>query len=92
MLEHGEFDRLLLTPCWKKGSDSSHSTVLSRVVGMIFCWIFTVSQLKKLVSENGKIFNFRFYLLLLVIGLAAKFTYREALSKKYHNDNKTYKI
>jgi hypothetical protein len=59
---------------------------------MIFCWIFTVSQLKKLVSENWKIFNFRFYLLLLLIDIAAKFTYREPLSKKSHNDNKTYKI
>jgi hypothetical protein len=59
---------------------------------MIFCWIFTVSQLKKLVSENGKIFNFRFYLLRLLIGIAAKFTCREPLSKKSHNDNKTYKI
>jgi hypothetical protein len=59
---------------------------------MIFCWIFTVSQLKKLVSENWKIFNLRFYLLLLLIDIAAKFTYREPLSKKSHNDNKTYKI
>jgi len=76
----------------KKGSDSGHATVFSTVVGMIFCWIFTVSQLKKLVSENGKIFNFRFYLLLLFIDIATKFTYREPLSKKSQNDNKTYKI
>ena len=76
----------------KKGSDSSHAKVFSTVVGMIFCWIFTVSLLKKLVSENGKIFNLRFYLLLLLIDIAAKFTYRERLSKKSHNDNKTYKI
>jgi len=76
----------------KKGSDSCHAKVFSTVVGMIFCWIFTVSQLKKLVSENGKIFNLRFYLLLLLIDIAAKFTYREPLSKKSHNDNKTYKI
>jgi len=76
----------------KKGSDSGHATVFSTVVAMIFCWIFTVSQLKKLVSENWKIFNLRFYLLLLLIDIAAKFTYREPLSKKSHNDNKTYKI
>ncbi len=76
----------------KKGSDSNHGKVFSTVVGMIFCWIFTVSQLKKLVSENGKIFNFRFYLLLLLIDIAAKLTYRELLSKKSQNDNKTYKI
>jgi peptidoglycan biosynthesis protein MviN/MurJ (putative lipid II flippase) len=76
----------------KKGSDSSHATVFSTVVSMIFCWIFTVSQLKKLVSENWKIFNLRFYLLLLLIDIATKFTYREPLSKKFHNDNKTYKI
>jgi len=75
----------------KKGSDSGQTTVFSTVVGMIFCWIFTVSQLKKLVSENWKIFNFRFYLLLLLIGIAAKFTYRELLAKKSQNDNKTYK-
>lgn len=76
----------------KKGSDSGHTTVLSTVVSMIFCWIFTVSQLKKLVSENWKIFNLRFYLLLLLIDIATKFTYRELLSKKSQNDNKTYKI
>jgi hypothetical protein len=76
----------------KKGSDSSHAKVFSTVVGMIFCLIFTVSQLKKLVSENWKIFNLRFYLLLLLMGIAAKFTYRELLSKKSQNDNKTYKI
>ena len=76
----------------KKGSDSGHAKVFSTVVGMIFCWIFTVSQLKKWVSENGKIFNLRFYLLLLLIDIAANFTYREPLSKKSHNDNKTYKI
>jgi len=76
----------------KKGSDPRHATVFCTVVGMIFCWIFTVSQLKKLVSENWKIFNLRFYLLLLLIDIAAKFTYREFLSKKSHNDNKTYKI
>ena len=75
----------------KKGSDSGHA-VFSTVVGMIFCWIFTVSQLKKLVSENWKIFNFRFYLLLLLIDIVGKFTYREPLSKKSQNDNKTYKI
>jgi len=91
MPEHGEFDRPLLTPCWK-GSDSGNATVLSTVVGMIFCWIFTVSQLKKLVSENWKIFNLRFYLLLLLMGIAAKFTYREPLSKKSQNGNKAYKI
>lgn len=76
----------------KKGSDSGHEKAFSTVVGIIFCWIFTVSQLKKLVSENWKIFNFRFYLLLLLMGIAAQFTYREPLSKKSHNDNKTYKI
>jgi len=76
----------------KKGCDSGHAKAFSTVVGMIFCWIFTVSQLKNLVSENWKIFNFRFYLLLLLIDIAAKFTYREPLSKKSHNDNKTYKI
>ena len=76
----------------KKGSDFGHATVFSTVVSMIFCWIFTVSQLKKLVSENGKIFNFRFSLLLLLIDIAAKFTYREPLSKKSQNDNKTNKI
>jgi hypothetical protein len=76
----------------KKGSDSGHATVFSTVVGMIFCLIFIVSQLKKLVSENWKIFNFRFSLLLLLIDIAAKFTYREPLSKKSQNDNKTYKI
>ena len=76
----------------KKGSDSSHAKVFSTVVGMIFCWIFTVSQLKKLVSENWKIFNLRFYLLLLLIDIPAKFTYREPLSKKSQNDNKTNKI
>ena len=37
MPEHGEVDRPLLTPCGKKGSDSGHATVLSTVVGMIFC-------------------------------------------------------
>ena len=79
-------------PGEKKGSNSGNATVFSTVVGMIFCWIFTVSQLKKLVSENGKIFNFRFYLLLLLIGIAAQFTDREPLSKKSQNDNKTYKI
>jgi hypothetical protein len=79
-------------PAGKKGSDSGNATVFSTVVGMIFCRIFTVSQLKKLVSENWKIFNFRFYLLLLLIDIAAKFTYREPVSKKSQNDNKTYKI
>ena len=76
----------------KKGSDSGHAKAFSTVVGIIFCWIFTVSLLKKLVSENGKIINLRFYLLMLLIDIAAKYTYRELLSKKSHNDNKTYKI
>jgi hypothetical protein len=76
----------------KKGSDSGHGKAFSTVVGIIFCCIFTVSLLKKLVSEKGKIFNLRFYLLLLLIDIAGKFTYREPLSKKSRNDNKTYKI
>ena len=76
----------------KKGSDSSHAKLFSTVVGIIFCWIFTLSPLKKFVSENGKIFNLKFYLLRLLIDIAAKSTYRERLSKKSQNDNKTYKI
>ena len=76
----------------KKGSDSGNGKAFSTVVGIIFCWIFTASLLKKLVSENGKIFYFKFYLLRLLIDIAAKSTYCERLSKKSQNDNTTYKI